>query len=88
MRGYLKSVFLTSNYYHYLILVKLKTQNLVPRIRMRGALPPPALRLYGVVLIRLRGYIGKNLIVVLANMIFNKPGKCETKKWFILVSLN
>jgi hypothetical protein len=59
----------------------------VPRIRIRGAVPPLALTLYGIVLIRLGGYFGKNLIVLLVNMTFHKPGKLRFKK-ILLISLN
>ena len=64
------------------MLVKLKTQNLVPRIRTRGAVPPFAFTLYVVVLIRLGDYFGKNLIVLLTNMRFQKRGKLRQKYFF------
>jgi len=54
---------------------------------MHGAVPPLALTFYGIVLIRLGDYFGKNLIVLLVNMTFYKPGKLRQKKIF-LVSLN
>ena len=49
---------------------------------MRGAVPPFALTFYGMVLIRLGDYFGKNLIVLLANIDFHKPVKYETTKDF------
>ena len=57
------------------MLVKLKSPNLVPGLRVRGVVPPLAFTLFGVVLIRLGDYFGKNLIVLLVNMTFHKTGK-------------
>jgi hypothetical protein len=47
---------------------------------MSGAVPPLALTLYGVVLIRLGDHCGKNLIVLLVTMTFHKTGKLRQKK--------
>jgi hypothetical protein len=54
---------------------------------MRGAVPPHALTLYGIVLIRLGDYFGKNLIVLLVNVTFHKPGELRQKISFDVAKL-